>query len=205
MKQTKRWIAVSYLAAVILWVILCVSSLVRGAWYESQGLRLHQELAWQDLSVQSMEPIETGKEGFWYVSTDGDPQIHWTGNAYLETVELDVLHTTPGLSVVLYWREPGQADFSSRQSVYAVQTEQGKYRFDLGGKQVEEIRIDPDSVGGVITRFDGVELNPAKPWYEAFKPTTTGMVLFAVLPLAAAAAVWEGCSILKTLSFKKEK
>lgn len=131
--------------------------------------------------------------------------MHWSGNAYLETVELDAVHTTPSLSVVLYWREPGQVDFSSRQSVYAVQTEPGKYRFDLGGRQVEEIRIDPDSIGGVITRFDGVRLNPDRPWYEAFKPTTTGVVLFAVLPLAAAACVWEVRAVLEPLSCKKEK
>ena len=67
----------------------------------------------------------------------------------------------------------------------------GSYRFDLGGRQVEEIRIDPDSVGGVITRFDGVQLNPQTPWYQAFVPTTAGVLLFFILLLVAVAVLQE--------------
>ena len=69
---------------------------------------------------------------------------------------------TPGQAVVLYWKAPGQADFSAAQMVYAQKTADGVYRFDLGGCVVSEIRLDPDSVGGVTTRFDGVTLNPAE-------------------------------------------
>lgn len=191
MKARKSWFVIAYLAAMAVWLLGGVWSLAKGMYYENKGLRLHQTLSWQDLTTLSIKQLEREDSEIWYVSTDTDPQLHWTGNAYLEQVDLQVEHTTPGLSVVLYWREPGQADFSEKQSVYAVQMQNGSYRFDLGGRQVEEIRIDPDSVGGVITRFDGVQLNPQTPWYQAFVPTTAGVLLFFILPLVAVAVLQE--------------
>ena len=39
---------------------------------------------------------------------------------------------------------------------------ENQYTFDLGGLTVTGLRIDPDSVGGVPTRLDGVVLNPVQ-------------------------------------------
>ncbi len=205
MKHTKRWLAAAYLAALALWLLAGIFQLAKGAWYDSQGLRVRQTLGWEDLTAVSVQQVDTGQDGLWYVSTDSDPQLHWTGSAYLETVELDMYHATPGLSVVLYWREPGQTDFSSQNAVYAEKNGEGCYVFDLGGRRVEEIRIDPDSLGGVVTRFDGVVLNPERAWYTAFAPTAAGVLLFAVLPLVAVAALREVWAILEPAPFQKEK
>lgn len=202
MKTKKGWFALAYVLATAVWILGGFWTLAKGVYYEHKGMRVHQTLSWQELEPVSIKRLDSQEPGIWYVSTDTDPQLHWTGNIYLEQVDLKIQHTTPGLSVVLYWREPGQADFSEQQSVYAVQTADGMYRFDLGGKRVEEIRIDPDSVGGVITRFDGVVLNPQTSWYEAFLPTTTGVMLFLILPLLAVALAQE---IKAMLCFIRER
>ena len=75
--------------------------------------------------------------------------------------------------------------------MYAVETAPGEYTFRLGGRRVSEVRLDPDSVGGIVTRFDGVELNPAGAWYRAFAPGWGGLLLFLALPPLAVALAAE--------------
>ena len=72
-------------------------------------------------------------------------------------------HRLPPGGVALYYLLPGQTDYSETQKVYANVTDTGVYTFDLGGRWVTGLRIDPDSVGGVPTLFTGIELNPATP------------------------------------------
>ncbi|WP_294524234.1 hypothetical protein [uncultured Allofournierella sp.] len=206
MKQPIRWLAAAYLAVLALWLILSGVSLGKSAWYAHKGMKAQTELAWQDLTGVGVQELEGQGEGVWYVSTDTDPQLHWTApnpeGIYLETVELRVEQLTPGQAVVLYWKEPGQADFSAAQMVYAQKVADGVYRFDLGGCVVSEIRLDPDSVGGVTTRFNGVTLNPAEGWYTAFVPTATGLVLGLLAPPVAVAVLWELWAILEPEPFR---
>lgn len=206
MKRPIRWLAAAYLAVLALWLILSGVSLGKSAWYAHKGMKTQTELAWQDLTGVGVQELEGQEEGVWYVSTDTDPQLHWTApnpeGIYLETVELRVEQLTPGQAVVLYWKAPGQADFSAAQMVYAQKTADGAYHFDLGGRVVSEIRLDPDSVGGVTTRFDGVTLNPAEGWYTAFVPTATGLVLGLLAPPVAVAVLWELWAILEPEPFR---
>lgn len=206
MKRPIRWLAAAYLAVLALWLILSGVSLAKSAWYAHKGMKAQTELAWQDLTGVGVQELEGQGGGVWYVSTDTDPQLHWTApnpeGIYLETVELRVEQLTPGQAVVLYWKEPGQADFSAAQMVYAQKVADGVYRFDLGGCVVSEIRLDPDSVGGVTTRFNGVTLNPAEGWYTAFVPTATGLVLGLLAPPVAVAVLWELWAILEPEPFR---
>ena len=206
MKRPIRWLAAAYLAVLALWLILSGVSLGKSAWYAHKGMKAQTELAWQDLTGVGVQELEGQGEGVWYVSTDTDPQLHWTApnpeGIYLETVELRVEQLTPGQAVVLYWKEPGQADFSAAQMVYAQKVADGVYRFDLGGCVVSEIRLDPDSVGGVTTRFNGVTLNPSEGWYTAFVPTATGLVLGLLAPPVAVAVLWELWAILEPEPFR---
>lgn len=206
MKRPIRWLAAAYLAVLALWLILSGVSLAKSAWYAHKGMKAQTELAWQDLTGVGVQELEGQGEGVWYVSTDTDPQLHWTApnpeGIYLETVELRVEQLTPGQAVVLYWKEPGQADFSAAQMVYAQKVADGVYRFDLGGCVVSEIRLDPDSVGGVTTRFNGVTLNLAEGWYTAFVPTATGLVLGLLAPPVVVAVLWELWAILEPEPFR---
>lgn len=159
MKRPIRWLAAAYAAVLTLWLILGGVSLGKSAWYAHKGMKAQTELAWQDLTGVGVQELEGQGEGVWYVSTDTDPQLYWTApnpeGGYLETVELRMEQLTPGQAVVLYWKAPGQADFSAAQMVYAQKTADGVYRFDLGGCVVSEIRLDPDSVGGVTSPRPG--------------------------------------------------
>ena len=207
MKRPIRWLAAAYLAVLALWLILSGVSLAKSAWYAHKGMKTQTELAWQDLTGVGVQELEGQGEGVWYVSTDTDPKLHWTApnpeGIYLETVELRVEQLTPGQAVVLYWKEPGQADFSAAQIVYAQKVADGVYRFDLGRCVVSEIRLDPDSVGGVTTRFNGVTQNPAEGWYTAFVPTATDLVLGLLVPPVAVAVLWELWAILEPEPFRE--
>ena len=124
----------------------------------------------------------------WYLSTDNDPHIFYDGGGYLETVRLYAKHRLPPGSVVLYYLKPGQTDYSEAQKVYGYVVEDGVYEFDLGGREVSGLRIDPDSVGGVATLFAGIELNPAEFWVWRFVPDGGQLLLLLGLPAVAAAA-----------------
>ena len=123
----------------------------------------------------------------WYLSTDNDPHIIWRGEAWLETVELDAVHYLPPGSVALYYLRPGQTEYSETQKVFARVSGENQYTFDLGGLTVTGLRIDPDSVGGVPTRLDGVVLNPVQPWYLRFVPNGGQWLLLLFAPAVGAA------------------
>ena len=116
----------------------------------------------------------------------------WEGEAYLNRVVLKIEHSRPGNGVELYYRLPGQEDFSLQQIVYARRNAEGWYEFDLRGKLVNGIRIDPDSQGGVLTRFEGVELNADWPWQERMTPTPGQAMALICLPVVAAAVIGQG-------------
>ena len=97
-------------------------------------------------------------------------------------------HRLPPGGVALYYLLPGQTDYSETQKVYANVTDTGVYTFDLGGRWVTGLRIDPDSVGGVPTLFTGIELNPATPWYDRFLPSGGQWLVLLFVPALAAAA-----------------
>ena len=195
MKRPIRWLAAAYLAVLAIWIVSGAADLGKSVWYARRGMKPQTTLSWQELTGVGVQEIEGPEPGVWYVSTDTDPQLHWPApspeGVYLEAVDLYMEQLTPGQAVVLYWKAPGQADYSPARMVYAERTAGGAYRFDLGGCVAAEIRLDPDSVGGVTTRFDGVTLNPVRPWYAAFLPTATGLVLGLLIPPLAVAALWE--------------
>ena len=182
-----RPLLIAWAAGLALWLLLGCVSLVKTAWYAGQGLAATQSLTAADFTPVGIQPYDAGEEGPWYISTDGDPQLLWQGEAYLDTVWLFVEHESPPQAVMLYWKTPGQTDFSPRQSVYGVQTAPGVYSFDLGGVKVSEVRIDPDSQGGVVTRLDGVVFNPDLFPLAAFLPGAGEGMLLLFVPLLALA------------------
>lgn len=192
-----RLVAIAYLVGIAAFLLIGFGRLAKGAYYEHKGLRVHETLGFADLESLSMKPFETDETGEWYVSTDSDPQFHLKKEMYLEKVELNLLQKQEGFAAVLYWKEPGQADFSEVQSVYAKETEPGHFVFDLKGKRVSEIRVDPDSAGGVVTRMDGLVLNPESGFWEAFHLGAKQLLMLLVLPLFAAAFWLEGKAVFK--------
>lgn len=191
-----RPLLLAWAAGLGIWLVLGCASLAKTAWYARQGLAATQSLSLEDFTPVGIQPYDAGEEGPWYISTDGDAQLLWQGDAYLNTVWLFIEHESPPQAVMLYWKTPGQTDFSPRQSVYGTLTAPDVYTFDLGGVRVSEVRIDPDSQGGVVTRLDGVVYNPDLSPLAAFVPGGGAALLLLLAPPAALAVV---CQLRRAL------
>ncbi len=180
-------VALCYMAAAALWVLWCLVGSGIMLDHKLSGRMPTLTLAFEDLAAQSLVPY--GEEG-WYVSSDADPHLTWQGEAYVETVQLHAQYRLPPGGVALYWRRPGQRDFTEKQKVYARLTAPDEYTFTLGGEAVAALRIDPDSLGGVPVRVQDVTVNPPRAWYLRFVPGGGAWVLLLFVPVFAA-AVWQ--------------
>lgn len=194
MFQPRRLLGLCYALGVMLWLLYAIIASALMLNHKMNGSMRSLTLTAQDLSYESFldyddDPWSTAPDERedWYLSTDNDPHILWEGEAYVETVRLQVEQLLPPGSVTLYYLKPGQTDYRETQKVYAWQDEDGSYVFDLGGVTVTGLRIDPDSVGGVPTRLLGVEINPATPWYGRFIPQGGQWILLLFGPAVAAA------------------
>ena len=190
-RRTIKRLAALYLAAAVLFLLGCGVGCARGAYYRGRGLAGHRTLTAENVTYQSIRPYDTDIPAgeTWFVSTDTDPQLLWEGDAWVERVVLHVQQHKPATGVELYYRAAGQTEVDTRHVVYGVPDGSGGYVFDLRGQHVSGLRIDPDSVGGVLTKFDGVELNAPRPWWKALVPTGAEGVLLALAPLTLA-ALW---------------
>lgn len=154
-------LVVAYGLAMAIWILYAGTLQLKSLWYTSQGkggesviLPSQMEL----VALVEQKPFSELPKGDWLVSSDSDPQIRWKCNGwYLEQVQLNMETLWPTGAVVLYYRTAQQPDFLPTQMVYAKQTQQGTYVFQLPGVMVEEIRIDPASQGGVILQVEGME------------------------------------------------
>lgn len=154
-------LVVAYGLAMAIWILYAGMLQLKSLWYTSQGkggesviLPSQMEL----VALVEQKPFSELPKGDWLVSSDSDPQIRWECNGwYLEQVQLNMETLWPTGAVVLYYRTAQQPDFLPTQMVYAKQTQQGTYVFQLPGVMVEEIRIDPASQGGVILQVEGME------------------------------------------------
>lgn len=194
--KARQLLLLAYLLAAALWVVRCLVGCGVMLNYKLQGKMPQTHVDAAELVTESFAPYSSNEwwtppddDPGWYLSTDSDPHIYWQGQGYIETAVLDAAHRLPPDGVALYYLKPGQTDYSEAQKVYAKVTAPGVYTFDLGGQWVTGLRIDPDSVGGVLTKFDGVELNAPRPGWKAFVPTGAEGVLLALAPLTLA-ALW---------------
>ena len=191
-----------YLAMAALYLLACLVGLVQGAFYTFKGLAPRRTLTVEELTCESVvvrdhsydESIPEGQTRI--VSTDTDPHLVWEGEAWVGRVVLHVQPLRPATGAELYYRVPGKAEFDTKNVVFGVPDGQGGYVFDLRGRHVTGLRIDPDSIGGVAAVFEGVELNAPRPWYSAFCPTGQELLWLAGGPLVVSAA-WELLSVLR--------
>lgn len=192
--QPRRLLGLCYALGVMLWLAWSLMGSALMLTHKTDGSLRHQILNPEELTYESFrdyddDPWSTAPDDRdnWYLSTDNDPHILWTGEAYVETVRLQVEQLLPPGSVTLYYLKPGQTDYRETQKVFAWQDKDGSYVFDLGGITVTGLRIDPDSVGGVPTLLTGVELNRPTAWYWRFVPSGGQWILLLFGPAVAAA------------------
>lgn len=193
--RPRQLLVLAYLFALVLWLAQGFVGSAVMLNYKLRGEMPQQTVLPADLTIESFAPYSSNEwwtppddDPNWYLSTDNDPHIYWQGQGYMETVKLFAGHRLPPGGVALYYLLPGQTDYTETQKVYATVTGTGEYTFDLGGRWVTGLRIDPDSVGGVPTLFGGIELNPPTPWYDRFLPSGGQWLLLLFVPALAAAA-----------------
>lgn len=199
-----RLLVLCYALAVVLWLVLCFVHCAVVLNEKANGRMRSLSLSPADFTRESFvsydesewdNPPEEGEN--WYLSTDNDSHLIWTGEIYLESVRLDARHYLPPGSVALYYLKPGQTDYSETQKVFAKVSGDGQYTFDLGGILVSGLRIDPDSVGGVPTQFTGVQLNPPTFWVDAFLPDGGQWLVLLFAPALAAAFLRLGRQLIR--------
>lgn len=198
----KKLVLAAYLAAAVLWLVQGTASVAQGAWYSARGQAPSRSLSQSELEFSSIVPYEIDYEPVpgWLVSTDGDPQMYWYQQTWVDTVVLDMEQNKPAGGVELYYQEPGQTEFDPRQVLYPTRDRQGRYVFDLGGRMIRALRIDPDSVGGVLMHINSLQINPPMPWYRSFVPSTGQWILLLVIPLVLAALAAEAAELLQAFA-----
>lgn len=194
--RPRQLLALCYAAAAIFWAAYCATGCGVMLFHRLRGEMPTRTLTADDLTFESLidyaayewETAPDDRPG-WYLSSDNDPHIFWQGEAYVETVRLHAEHRLPPGGVALYYLRPGQTDYRETQKVFAAVTAENEYTFALGGVTVTGLRIDPDSVGGVPTRFIDVELNPVTPWFLRFVPSVGWLLVLLTVPAPLAAAL----------------
>lgn len=134
------------------------------------------------------------------ITLDADPQmIAEFGEAGLVLTRVELRAgwsaTPPGGIHLYYTTEAGQP-FSERRKLWAEAGPDGGWVFDVGGRRVTAIRLDPGSAGAVTWQYDAVVLNAEKPAWAYFVPDTRGIFLLLFAPLLASAILWEASALV---------
>lgn len=199
MPRPGKLLTICYGVAVILWAMLCVVHTALMLNYRLRGemptlIYTAQDLEYSSMGLWQHEGMQEPAAGTaWYDTQDRDPQFFIQGTMYVETVRLHAQYVKPAGTVELYYLRPGQTDYTERQKVYATMTAQNEYTFDLGGRVVSALRIDPDNQGANLILVENVHVNPVTPWYLRVVPSAGWcLVLLFAPPLAAAllASLW---------------
>ena len=178
-----------WLAAILLWLLVWLGGGVQTLFYLCRGQAGTQQLAPDDWALSSLVETEnpvTGEDG-WLVSTDTDPRVEWTGERYVSTVTITLSSLRTTGAVVMYYKTPGQTDYSVQQMVYAQKTGEATYEFSLGGQYVTALRIDPASSGAVFLKPGTAVIDPPGSWLRRLVPNgLQWMALLAAGPVLAA-------------------
>lgn len=191
-KWLKQPLVKAYLIAFAVWILLFLVGTAKSFRNSTQGngeeivVPLNEV---QFVALVEQKPDKAIPEGDWLVSSDSDPQIRWNcSGRYIEQIQMKMKSLWPTGAVVLYYRTVGQKVFSPMQMVYAQQQRDGSYLFDIGGKRLEEIRIDPASQGGVILQLE--EIRTISKGIHAIVPSWQQLALLLGLP-PLILAIWQ--------------
>lgn len=187
---------ICYIVALGLYLLGCTYSFVQDTSRIYSGAIVRQAYKLEDLALESIEQLadENGMQRF--VSTDDDPKILYYSlqGTYITRVGFNATSNKPGGEMVLYYTTSSAQGlkFTDRQKVWAQQYADGSWYFDLGGKKVYGLRLDPDTTGGVVWTVKELMFNAPKPFGAYYAPNAQPMFLLLLLPGLAAAGIQEG-------------
>lgn len=181
-----------YLLAALVYLAVCLFGFMRVNRHVQAGEMPHRPLELGDFMLDGVLPLadEEGKQRF--ASTDPDPKLIYALGVpfYAGRVVFAAQPHKPGGEIVLYYATNDdflQTGFNENNKIWAKQTPGGQWYFDLDGKQVYALRLDPDTTGGILWTVQSIELNAPKPAAAYFVPDAFGWFwLLGAPPLAAA-------------------
>lgn len=198
-KRRRAWMLLLffYLIALLAWLAAGAVSLAIEGMRTTSGALPQRQLAFEDFTLVGLATV--AEHDNWLVSTDTDPQLVYTPAAPVRVSRLEFsarpLNKAPGEMTLYYTTRPGEG-FSDAKKLWAQRLPDGSWYFDLGGRQVTALRLDPDTAGGVIWQVEGIVLNAPRPWLAHFLPGAGVLFLLVALPPLAWAAVSEVIAFL---------
>lgn len=191
------FVALCYLAAAVLYIGVCLYGLVHNSLLVSGGQLTRRQLFLQDFEQQSILQLEDEGAKQRFVSTDGDPALVYTRpeGFYAGRFVFKGTANHPGGEMVLYYTTAPGRPFSEGQKLWARQTADGGWYFDLGGKKLYSLRLDTDTAGGVVWQVESIVLGETRPALSYFIPGAQPLFLLLLLPGFAAALCLQGAAL----------
>ncbi len=188
--KLKNSLIVAYILAILVWISQGLFCVAEQTYYSVKGMADEHVLYLEDFAQYSLVEYtrEDKPEGYWLASSDADPHLVWHGSYYVNVIKVDIKHHKPAGGIELYFSEKNTGEFTPENVIYPTRVNDTLY-FDLGGKFVTALRLDTDSIGGVLTQFNSMTLNTPAPWYSPFIPSAENAIVYLLVPLALAAVV----------------
>lgn len=206
-QKPKHWLlpALCYAAALLLWLGLCVFFLARDTINMNNG-SLKSSILWlNDFTLEGVKKLE-GEDGTqMFVSTDPDPRLLYAPAEPFPATRFVFAATPhkPSGGMALYYTTQMDEEFQDRNIIWAKQDAQGRWYFDLQGRQVARLRLDPDTTGGVIWTVDTILLNEPKPIWQYFVPGTRAVFFLLFAPGFLAVLLREGATTLRMAHLRR--
>lgn len=201
-KRRRRWplLLAFYALALVVWLAVAGIGLLADNVRRANGTVAEQVLGFADFEMENLALVEDHEE--WLVSTNTDPQLVYrpAGALHVGRVEFTAraLNVPPG-EMTLYYTTREDESFTDAHRLWARRLPGGSWVFDLGGKRITALRLDPDTAGGVIWEVDGIVLNARKPTLSWFLPDALQAALLLCTPPLAWALVYEIVAFLSPI------
>lgn len=206
MKKKKGWakwlLLGLYILAVAVYLVVCFIKWSTMSRAFASGNIEPQMLQLEDFTQVSILPVENSKQSF--VSTDSDPQLIYSQEVpfWVDRVTFSASSQKPGGEIVLYYAEDDSYlthGFSEENKIWAKQQTDGSWYFDLEGKEVQALRLDPDTTGGIVWKVESIQLNAEKPMRDYFIPNGKAIFFLFAVPLLLCAIIIYIAQILAEL------
>lgn len=199
-------VVVCYALALVVYVGSAGFALVRDTLRANRGTLVQTQLLLGDFAQSGIKPLEEDDGLQIFVTTDDDAQLIYTPEQpfYAGIVKFIAVPNKPTGAIVLYYTTSAGAGFSERNKMWARQNSSGEWYFNLGGRKVHSLRLDPDSLGGVEWQMEGVTVGGRQAPAEYFAPTPLRMFIMLLVPGLAAALLLELTALLAPLLRSKK-
>lgn len=204
-KKVRLWLVpvLCYAGAAVLYLALALAGFLLA---QAENLP-PRSLEFENLYPEGMLLRENEYGGSDLIAADSDPRLIYSpGEPFAAGRVVFTAETVnrPGGEMALYYTTAPGEDFSEQKRISARQGEGGSWVFDLGGRELHALRLDPGTTAGVLWRNWALWLNAEKPVAEYFLPSLRTCFLLLFLPAFLAAALLEARQLLQDFALRKK-